>query len=167
MVIPIIGTVRWVWMTSAPWSKNIPRLAAVFCHRAPQRAIKFCRKQLLPQQGADILEDAPSKSGGCFIRRGKTIFWYKSFQQFPLIHLSQCPVNITLSISSQLPSMAQEDVSPLYFLSAQMLSQTTSWTSAVLLLTQLKITWKCQVTVGSIHCCVQGEPWPNKSITDN
>lgn len=50
-----------------PGTKNIPRLAAVFCHCAPQLAIKCCRKQLLTQQGADALEDAPSKSGGFFL----------------------------------------------------------------------------------------------------
>lgn len=33
-----------------------------------------------------------------FIRRGQKIFWYRSFQQRPLIHLSQCPVNITLPV---------------------------------------------------------------------
>lgn len=81
-----------------PGAKNILRLAAVFCHRVPQLAIKCCRKQLLTQQGADALEDAPSKSGGFFRRRGQKIFWYRSFQQLPLIHLSQCPVNITLPV---------------------------------------------------------------------
>lgn len=33
-----------------------------------------------------------------FIKRGQKIFWYRSFQQLPLIHLSQCPVNIILPV---------------------------------------------------------------------
>ena len=83
---------------TGPWTKNISRPAAMFCHCTPQRAIKRCRKQLLTQQGADALEDAPSKPGGFFIGRGQEIFWYRSSQQLPLIHLSQCPVNITLPV---------------------------------------------------------------------
>lgn len=150
-----------------PGAKNILRLAAVFCHRVPQLAIKCCRKQLLTQQGADALEDAPSKSGGFFRRRGQKIFWYRSFQQLPLIHLSLSCKYHPPSMSSHLPCMAQEDVSPHHFLSAQMLPRTTPCPRAVLLFTQLKITWKCQVTVGSICYRVQGGPGPNKSITDN
>lgn len=144
-------------------------LAAVFCHCVSQLAIKCCRKQLLTQQEADALEDAPSKSGGFFfIRRGQKIFSYRSFQQLPLIHLSQCPVNITLPVWAHTSlCTAQEDISPHCFFSAQTLPWTTSCLRAVLLFTQLKITWKCQVTVGSIYCRVWGGPGPNKSIIDN
>lgn len=84
-----------------PWTKNIPRQAAAFCHHSPQLAINCCRKQLLTQQDTDALEDAPSKSRVFFVSlfmRDQKIFWYRSFQQPPLIHLSQCPVNITLPV---------------------------------------------------------------------
>lgn len=42
----------------------------------------------------------PLQSQQAFLwgERGQKIFWYGSFQQLPLIHLSQCPVNITLPV---------------------------------------------------------------------
>lgn len=61
----------------------------MFCHHVPQLAITFCRKQLLTQQGTNALEDTPSKSKIFFlIRRDQKIFWYRSFQQLPLISVS-------------------------------------------------------------------------------
>lgn len=61
----------------------------MFCHHVPQLAITFCRKQLLTQQGTNALEDTPSKSEIFFlIRRDQKIFWYRSFQQLPLISVS-------------------------------------------------------------------------------
>lgn len=84
--------------------KKYPRAWRV-CHCTAQPGIKDCRKHLLPQQGA---QPWPCRNA-CKMALQSLRFFLKlspvhlniliySYQQFPLIHLSQFPLNITLSV---------------------------------------------------------------------
>lgn len=144
MVIPIIRN----WTTSAdtgPWTKNIP---GKVCHHAPQLAMTCCRKQLLIQQEAHAPQVAPSVPKN--IRMEELL----TASTHPLISVS-CKYHLRLPRRHS-PGGCSASQSPL-----------CSDTQVVLLFTHLKITWKCQVTIRSIHCRVQWGPGPNKSITDN
>lgn len=149
----MIGTAQWLRMTQAPELKISQGWLPCFVTALLSLLLNAAESSCSPSRELMSWKKPLQSQRLFFIRRGQKIFWYRSFQQLPLIHLSLRPVNITLPVWAH---MAQEDVPPHYFPSAQMLPRTTSCPRAVLLFILLKITWKCQVTVVSIHWRVQG-----------
>lgn len=148
MVIPLVRNCTTSAATGH-WTKNIPgRLSP------RSSAIPCCRKQLLVQQEANLASRTFSAVEK--IKPPPSEYFFLTASTYPLIAAS-CKYHPPLPrrhgpggrSASQLPLCSK------------------SCPRVVRLFTHLKITWKCQVTIGSIPRRVQWGPGPNKSITDN